>query len=237
MTPIPPRAILFLMQSGWPADLIFPLTVDSVSGLRSKIIAGANQRTGDPDYYRVVELLRKIQKSGAIGMRIKQSSDAQDATVMFFHRETLSPEMQADLEEAGRLLGLKSGLREATISYGFLPGSDTEIAFLTRSMLQIMIDLATRIDVPPEHVARGLTLPSLVADTPGSPQANQLLKVRYSKDYPAGALTAVKYRDYWFWVDDGDFLSKRTFAFLMILFSLTETGGKEGLPLVTIPAS
>ena len=27
------------------------------------------------------------------------------------------------------------------------------------------------------------------------------------------------------------------FAFLMILFSLTETGGKEGLPLVTIPAS
>jgi len=37
-------------------------------------------------------------------------------------------------------------------------------------------------------------------------------------------------------VDDRDFRTKRTFAFLMILFSLTETGGKEGLPLVTIPS-
>jgi hypothetical protein len=47
---------------------------------------------------------------------------------------------------------------------------------------------------------------------------------------------AVKYEDRWFWIDKGDFRSKQIFTFLMILFSLTETGGKEGLPLVTIPA-
>jgi hypothetical protein len=46
----------------------------------------------------------------------------------------------------------------------------------------------------------------------------------------------VNYRNHWFWIDDRDFKSKRTFAFLMVLFSLTETGGKEGLPLVTIPS-
>jgi len=34
MTPIPPGAILFLIQSGWPADLIYPLTVDSINGHR-----------------------------------------------------------------------------------------------------------------------------------------------------------------------------------------------------------
>jgi hypothetical protein len=67
MTPIPPGAVLFLTQSGWPVDLILPLTVDSVNGLRSHISAGANKRTGDPDYYRVIELLRRIQKSGAVG--------------------------------------------------------------------------------------------------------------------------------------------------------------------------
>lgn len=44
-------------------------------------------------------------------------------------------------------------------------------------------------------------------------------------------------RNHWFWIDDRDFKSKRTFAFLMVLLSLTETGGKVGLPLVTIPAS
>lgn len=236
MTPIPPGAILFLMQSGWSAELIFPLTVDSVNGLRSRVAAGVNQRAGDPGYYRVVELLREIQQSGAIGMRIKSNQDAQDTTVMFFHRAALSPEMHAALVEGEQLLGLQAGLREASIHYGFISESDTDIALLTRSMLQIMIELATMIDVPPEHVEQGLTVPAREDQDAEIVQASQMLQVKYSKERPANALTAVKYRDYWFWIDDGDFRSKRTFAFLMVLFSLTETGGKEGLPLVTIPA-
>jgi hypothetical protein len=64
----------------------------------------------------------------------------------------------------------------------------------------------------------------------------QLIKVHSSTEKPKTAFTAVNYEDHWFWIDKGDFKSKRTFAFLMILFSLTETGGKEGLPLVTIPS-
>lgn len=35
---------------------------------------------------------------------------------------------------------------------------------------------------------------------------------------------------------DAPELPKRTFSFLLILFSLADTGGKESLPLVTIPA-
>jgi hypothetical protein len=31
--------------------------------------------------------------------------------------------------------------------------------------------------------------------------------------------------------------SKRALSLLMLFFSLTETGGREGVPLVTIPAS
>ena len=48
MTPIPPRAILFLMQTGWPADLIFPLTVDSINGLRSRVLGGQTSGAGTP---------------------------------------------------------------------------------------------------------------------------------------------------------------------------------------------
>jgi len=98
-----------------------------------------------------------------------------------------------------------------------------------------MIQLATKIDVPPEHVAEGRTVPSMATEGHAAGYS-ELMNVHYSKERPADAFTAVKYRDYWYWVDDGDFKTKRTFAFLMILFSLTETGGKEGLPLVTIPA-
>ena len=64
----------------------------------------------------------------------------------------------------------------------------------------------------------------------------QLIRVQSGPDKPENAFTAVKYEDNWFWIEKGDLHSKRTFSFLMLLFSLTETGGKEGLPLVTIPA-
>ena len=235
MTPIPPGAVLFLMQSGWSAELIFPLTVDSVNGLRSQMLAGANQRTGDAGYYRVIDLMRQIQLSGAIGMRIKKTGNLQDSTVLIVQKEGLDPEVLAARQELADLLGLNPDAREINVNYGLIPGADNEMAMLTRSMLQIMIQLATKIDVPPEHVTEGRTVPTMA--TAGSEIGHsKLMNIHHSKERPADAFTAVKYRDYWYWVDDRDFRSKRTFAFLMILFSLTETGGKEGLPLVTIPA-
>jgi hypothetical protein len=203
MTPIPPKALLFLMQSGWPIDLVFPLTVDAVNGLRSRVSAGANERGGDPAFYRVIALLRKIQKSGAVGMRIIKGNNQKESTVMFFYRENVTPEVEAVIVEVSKILGLRPGEKEVTVTYGLIPASDREISMLTRSMLQIMIGMAAQIDVPDQHVTDGRTLPS--------------------------------YKDHWFWIDDRDFKSKRAFAFLMILFSMTESGGKEGLPLVTIP--
>jgi hypothetical protein len=234
MTPLPPQAVLFLMQHGWPADLILPLTVDSINGLRSEVAAGASQREGDSRFYRVVKLLREIQTSGAVGMRIQRANDGNDTTVMFFNNRALTPEIKVSLGELGALLGLKRGLREATVRYGLLPRSNNEIMFLTRSLLHIMISLATQVDVPPEHVSQGRTVASL--PLAAGEQDRRIIKIHHSVDKPPRADTAVKYKGYWFWIDDGDFTSKRSFAFLMILFSLTETGGREGLPLVTIPA-
>ena len=236
MTPIPPRAILFLMQSGWPIDLVFPLTVDAVNGLRSRVAAGSSQRTGDPAFYRVISLLREIQKSGAVGMRIFKESDHKETTVMFFHRKNMTPEIEAALKEVNELLGLNPEEQELAVTYGLIPSNDREIAMLTRSMLHIMVKLATQIHVPSQHVSEGRTVPSLAAPDSAEEKVGQLINIRSSVDKPENSYAAVNYKDHWFWIDDMDFKSKRTFTFLMILFSTTESGDKEGLPLVTIPA-
>ena len=235
MTPIPPGLILFLMQSGWSIDVIFPLTVDAVNGMRSHVSGGANQRAGDADFYRVVTLLRKIQISGAMGMKIIKKGE-NSSTVMFFYREKLTPEIVAAFVELRHLLGLDPGAGEMTVSYGFLPATNREIAMLTRSMMQIMAALATQVTVPPEHVAEGLTVASRSSGKNFTEDLGQFIKISSSTEKPEKAYTAVKYQEYWFWIDERDIKSKRAFAFLMILFSLTESGAQKDLPLVTIPA-
>jgi hypothetical protein len=235
MKPIPPQSILFLIQSGWPADMVMPITVDSINGLRSRLDAGANQREGDTDFYRLIELFRYIQQSGSVGMRVVKDKNQKETTLLFFYKEHLSPEVEAALHEATALLRTNQEANEIMVYYGLIPGTDREIAMITLSMLQIMIKLAAQITVPSEHVEKGYTVPSLEIDEPVAGM-KRLITINSGTDEPEEAFTAVKYLDHWFWIDESDFESKRTFAFLMILFSLTETGGKEGLPLVTIPA-
>jgi hypothetical protein len=230
MTPIPPEAVLFLIQSGWSVDLIFPLVVDSINGQRSELAAGNSQRPGDEAYYRVMELLRGIQRTGATGMQI-QDTGARDTALLIFHKEALSEEGEAAVSEIAELLDIRPGLESYRVKYGYLPADDTEIALLTRSMLQIIINLATRIAVPPEHIADGRT----VAASETVKQSN-LIDVRYSEDDPDSAFVKVRYRDNWYYIDDRDFRSKSVFTFVMLLFSLTESGDHGGLPLVTIPA-
>lgn len=169
-------------------------------------------------------------------MQIKREGVEKETTLLFFYKEFISPDLKDVLAELDTLLGLDPNDPEVTVTYGLLPKNKSEMAMLTRSMLQIMIALATQVEVPAAHVAEGRTVGSILRSETDEGDPGPLINIRHSVEKPDNALTAVRYRDHWFWIDDRDFQSKRTFAFLMILFSLTETGAKEGLPLVTIPA-
>jgi hypothetical protein len=61
-------------------------------------------------------------------------------------------------------------------------------------------------------------------------------RVHSGKEKPADAYAAVQYRDHWFWVDDGDWKTKRALTAVMFFFTLADTGVAERLPLITIPA-
>ena len=165
-------------------------------------------------------------------MRVVKGEDQEETTVMVFHRKDISTEIQDALQEVGNLPDLKPGIQEVKVGYGLIQKNDTEIAMLTRSMMQIMVELASQITVPQEHITEGRT----ISTASRSDDDNYLIRINNSREKPENGFVAVRYRDYWFYIDDRDIRSKRTFAFLMILFSVTETGGKEGLPLVTIPA-
>ena len=84
-------------------------------------------------------------------------------------------------------------------------------------------------------VSQGRAAPGWESVEP-STNAVRLIQIHCSKGKPADAFAAVNYRNHWFWIDDRDLKSKRVLSFMMMLFTLADTGEKEPLPLITIPA-
>jgi hypothetical protein len=89
--------------------------------------------------------------------------------------------------------------------------------------------------VPEEDIRQGRAAPGWETIA-NNTNAVRLIRIHSSKSKPSDAFVAIQYRGHWFWVDDRDLKSKRVLSFMLMLFTLADTGEKENLPLITIPA-
>ena len=85
LSPIPPSAVLSLIKAGWAADLVLRTTVQAINGQRNQSGLEPHQIPADNDFFVLIDLLREIQRSGALGMRVEQRDDVKDTSVVFFH--------------------------------------------------------------------------------------------------------------------------------------------------------
>lgn len=104
-------------------------------------------------------------------------------------------------------------------------------------MAEILIELAAGIAVPAEHIAGRRTVPSVRLASAQNPRDRPLVRILSGPAAPADAFPAVHYRGTWYWIDDGDFVSKRVFTPLMMFFSLAETGVAPQVPALTRPVN
>jgi hypothetical protein len=234
LTPIPPPSIVGMVQAGWPVDFVFRLAVRSMNGLTSTSGARLMGTSFDPDFYRVLKALRRIQQSGVIGMRVERKGP-QDVAVMLLTAKGAEA-VADDIRFVREKLGLAQEATEVRITFGTVPADDREIALQTRSMMEVLIELGSWIDVPPQDVTEGRAGPGQSAVKQDDVEVSPLIQVHSAAGEPAGAFTAVSFRDHWFFIDDRDLASKRVFSFLMILLSLAEGGGGQAAPVVTVSA-
>jgi hypothetical protein len=234
LAPIDPKNIFFMMQSGYAADFLLALTVESLNGVRNRSVGGGVIREADPDFARVLQLLREVQAAGAVGMRVEEDKAKGSTAVLFFRRDDVSAEVAEKAAEVRRLLGLPVDQQRFNLVYSPARGGVGELAVSSRSMLQILGAFSTYMDVPEEHLKDHSAVPAFEHAAPGAEQ--QRARIRSGKDKPATSFAAVNYRGYWYWIDEGDLLTKRALTAIIYFFTLAETGGNEKLPLVTIPA-
>lgn len=227
LTPLPPSLLMFLVQAGWPADVLFRMYTKGVNGRRNRAGTGASARPADPAFLRALELLAAQQADGALLARVSREQ-TRDVVTLALPR--VNPERGRALAD---LLGIDPEATELKVVYGAASRAPDEIAVLTRSMLEVMREFASFVEVPEEDVASGRALPAL-AETEGGLHR---IRVRRSETRPDDAFVCVRYRGAWWWIDDRDSASKLAFTVSLLVVSLQETSGTTAAPVVTISAN
>lgn len=114
-----------------------------------------------------------------------------------------------------------------------------ELIVSTRSLKEIMHFLSQPVEVPYAHVKNGIVRQTIhqATNCPFDWQEifHDLFRVQTSKLPPSGSAVAIKHNEHWFYIDESDIESKRTFNLLLELFNLEiRAGGGAQIPLLTI---
>jgi hypothetical protein len=234
LKPISPEAVFAMIQAGYPADFILKATTRAING-RYNRSGGADPRRADPKFDELIAAIRRIQRAEDLAMRIEHRHE-EDVSLLFF-RGQASAATEEDIATVVRLLGIKPPLGNITLTYGAVPRNDREIAVLTRSMLEILLEFASGIDVPAEDIASGRTYPGAMQQPDPTGVDAPLAIIHAGSSKPASTYAAVRYRGTWYWINDTDIRSKRAFTFTMMFFALAETGVTGQAPVITVDAA
>ncbi len=227
LTPVQPSAIFGLIQSGWSAEFLLRTTVHSINDIGQPLGAAAAVRTEDPEFAPLLAAMQRVQASGLLGIQVTRG-DAGGGTVLVFRRRAETAQVAPDSAFIRRTLGLANDAGQFQLVYGVQPRDDHEIAVLTRSMFEIMVDMSSGVEPAAADLAAGR-----VRARPGD--RKPLMTVHSGEEAPEDAFLAVRNGDSWYWIAGDDLASRRSFAFLMLLLSLTETGGSGQAPLISLP--
>ena len=236
LTPLPAPLIFGAIQNGIPADLIMLSAVVSINGLKNQQATLTGITTADPDFDKVRHLVRKIQLSGGVRTYVKPDPKG-PATVVAVRKPGLSSETLADIAELRSLLKLNPDAEEFSLVQAPVSSSDTEIAMLTRSVINVMQNMAADVEVPAEDLAKTRAFPGYERGREhGIPDTARMIRINSSKQKSPEAFVSVNYRNTWFWINDGDLHSKQVFLQLMNLMTLADTAPRAAAPVITIPA-
>jgi hypothetical protein len=249
--PLAPTLVLPLAESGMPIDLLLRITAQSIAGLQNGTALGGPNASGSPQFFLLIQALRRLQMAGELNIETRgpvnadkaamadkgaKGDKAEKSGVFMTLGATRSGEIKQvvdDLALVRRLLHLSPKMKTYEVVYGQSADHD-RIPMVTRSVLGILTDLGAQVAVPDEQVANGATKPSLGLI---GGETRPTIVVKVGEKPPKDAYVAIQYDKSEYWIDRGDFDSKYAFTVVQNLMALAEVTDTAKAPVVTIPAN
>ncbi len=233
LTPVRPAVLLSLIRSGWPVDRLFETMVQSVNGRPNRSFTTGTMYTADPLFGRFVRAMRQAQLAAAIAINVSETGTAGESMEIGFRYEALAPEDARELKDVLALMGMKPEAERYAVVWEPFHVDPEVLSLQTRSVLQVMVTLASMVEVPDEDLERGSAASTAMDNQDDRSGLPPLMTVKSGPNEPEFAGAKVRYRGHWFWIDDTDINSKRTFAYLSLLLTVTATGSGDA-PQLTI---
>ena len=198
-----------LIQAGWPVEKTLQICLRSINGIYNQS-AGLVKSVADPEFVELIELLARLQQGRALALRmiaVEDSDRVESERAVYMVLGEPPPELEAESARVRSLLNLDPTSSDVVITYGSRATSPNEVAMLSRSVLDIMLEMSYSVRVPEGDVASGRA-GSSIYDTAEGSHVPRPLDIHSGDEVPEGTRVAVRYRDTWFWIDDTDLRSK-----------------------------
>lgn len=242
LTPLAPPDLFGLLLAGVPLRLVFGVGLHSIGSYHNEIGGSLGAAKADPQFVELIERLDELRRAGWLiatsdvlpapklaGKGEDAGDDKAKRIVIAFDRRGDDPELAAAVARVRELLHLDPKRSGYQLTFGIGPAyQGDQIRIRTRSLIEILGDLASAIELPPDASGDALPNGAVRLFAPD-------VRVLSSSLPPIGAFTSASYQGRWFYIPDDDARSKQLFTLVMLLFALAESGKPLSLPVLTIP--
>jgi hypothetical protein len=234
LRPIPLDAVLALLQSGAPVNFLAPRILQTINESWNADHSGVVDVEADATFVELIALLARMQDEGEVLIHSGGEEAAKSGAVAILTlRSWGTPESDARVNRARELLLAEAGQMDFRVMASQGRPEKGNVNMTTRTMLQVLTEASSYVEVPPEEVAAGIVRRGMPDD------ANILnaMIIHSGPMQPDDAYVAVKHRGRWFWIDDDDPDAKQEFLSLVIMTTLANAQDRATGPILTIPTS
>jgi len=246
LSDIPSEIIFAAAQAGWPVDVFMRIGIQRLGAVENMSF-GEIPASGDSGskiqvesdlkklkrFKRMIDLIFILSDREVIEVQEIKENGKDERYLMI--AEEVAEDMRPMLAELRQLIGL-SNRNRFRITGRVTNIKDDEISIQTRSVMAMMEFMARGVEVPREHLEDGWVIDYGLQNTEGE-LARELVpfKMHSSKNRPENVFAAVRFRDYWYYIDEADITSKRALSLIIVLFRLQAPTPSGAAPILTLP--
>ena len=246
LSDIPAEIIFAAAQAGWPVDVFMRIAIQRL-GAAENMSFGEIPASGDSDsktqvesdfkklkrFERMIDLIFILSDNEVIEVQVVEEDDKSERYLII--AEEVAEDLRPMLDELRQLIGLGNRNR-FRITDRVTNLKDDEISIQTRSVMAMMEFMARGVEVPLEHLEDGWVIDYGLQTSEGE-TAKALIpfKMHSSKNRPENVFAAVRFRDYWYYIDHADITSKRALSLIIVLFRLQAPTPSGAAPILTLP--